>query len=155
MHGIPTLYQGVRFRSRLEATWAAFFDLIEWRWQYEPFDLPGWIPDFQISTNSKSFNPNYLVEVKPVPPDDLRSERPEHRKIEAAIGDLNYQVLLVGTSPQPCDDKRHKGVFVGQLRPSPTLFIEGTKIIWSAGLFNVDLHKWAQAKNKVQWKAPQ
>ena len=44
-----TLYRGVRFRSRLEARWAAFFDLVEWNWKYEPIDLEGWTPDFWVS----------------------------------------------------------------------------------------------------------
>lgn len=44
----PTRYAGVLFRSRLEATWAAFFDNIEWAWKYEPLDLPGWTPDFSV-----------------------------------------------------------------------------------------------------------
>jgi hypothetical protein len=43
---IPTLYGGVKFRSRLEARWAAFADLAGWEWEYEPVDLKGWIPDF-------------------------------------------------------------------------------------------------------------
>ncbi len=47
-YGIPTKYNGVQFRSRLEATYAAFFDLVGWRWDYEPVDLDGWIPDFWI-----------------------------------------------------------------------------------------------------------
>ncbi len=42
----PTKYAGVLFRSRLEARWAAFFDLLEWKWEYEPIDLEGWTPDF-------------------------------------------------------------------------------------------------------------
>jgi hypothetical protein len=33
---IVTEYAGARFRSRLEARWAAFFDLCGWRWEYEP-----------------------------------------------------------------------------------------------------------------------
>lgn len=45
----PTTYNGVRFRSRLEAQWAAFFDLIEWQWEYEPIDFVGWTPDFWLS----------------------------------------------------------------------------------------------------------
>lgn len=44
----PTFYNGTKFRSRLEATWAAFFDLMEWKWQYEPIDLRGWTPDFLL-----------------------------------------------------------------------------------------------------------
>src|SRR5437764_2554576 len=55
---IPTLYNGVQFRSRLEARWAAFFDLCKWEWEYEPIDLNGWIPDFRLVSN-------VLVEVKP------------------------------------------------------------------------------------------
>ena len=46
--GIPTVYSGYRFRSRVEARWAAFFDLAGWRWWYEPLDLSGYIPDFVL-----------------------------------------------------------------------------------------------------------
>ena len=56
---IPTRYAGVQFRSRLEARWAALFDLISWRWEYEPIDLNGYIPDFIVESD-------YLVEVKPI-----------------------------------------------------------------------------------------
>jgi hypothetical protein len=45
---IQTKYRGVVFRSRLEAKWAAFFDLLKWRWTYEPCDLAGWSPDFLL-----------------------------------------------------------------------------------------------------------
>lgn len=44
----PTKYNGVQYRSRLEARWAAFFDLIGWQHEYEPIDLPGWSPDFRV-----------------------------------------------------------------------------------------------------------
>lgn len=44
----PTEYRGVQFRSRLEAKWACFFDLANWKWQYEPIDLEGWSPDFRV-----------------------------------------------------------------------------------------------------------
>jgi len=46
--GIPTVYRGVRMRSRVEATWAAFLDKLLWGWEYEPFDLNGYIPDFVL-----------------------------------------------------------------------------------------------------------
>lgn len=58
---IPTQYGGHTFRSRLEATWAAFFDLHHWRWRYEPTDLTGYIPDFTIDS---LYGP-MVVEVKP------------------------------------------------------------------------------------------
>ncbi len=57
---IETTYRGARFRSRLEARWAAFFDLLGWRWEYEPIDLDGYIPDFVVLIPDP-----VLVEVKP------------------------------------------------------------------------------------------
>lgn len=59
---IPTIYNHVQFRSRLEARWDAFFDLAGIEWDYEPFDLDGWAPDFLLRTAVG----HVLVEVKPV-----------------------------------------------------------------------------------------
>lgn len=58
--GITTHYGKTIFRSRLEARWAAFFDLRGWAWTYEPFDGSGYIPDFLI----KGERP-FIVEIKP------------------------------------------------------------------------------------------
>lgn len=50
---IETSYKGYRFRSRLEARWAVFFDHLGLRWEYEPegFELGGgvrYLPDFKL-----------------------------------------------------------------------------------------------------------
>lgn len=50
---IETQYKGYRFRSRLEARWAVFFDALGVKWEYEKegFDLGehGWyLPDFWL-----------------------------------------------------------------------------------------------------------
>lgn len=37
---IETIYNGYRFRSRLEARWAVFFDALGVEYQYEPEELP-------------------------------------------------------------------------------------------------------------------
>jgi hypothetical protein len=58
--GIRTHHHDTNFRSRLEARWAAFFDLVGWRWTYEPFDADGWIPDFLIHGDGA-----LLVEIGP------------------------------------------------------------------------------------------
>ena len=58
----PTEYAGHTFRSRLEATWAAFFDLCGISWSYEPIDLNGWVPDFALWLDVPVY-----VEVKPAP----------------------------------------------------------------------------------------
>lgn len=64
-----TLYSGTLFRSRLEARWAAFFDLAGWKWRYEPVDLAGWTPDFWVHFScGHSEDPaghELYVEVKP------------------------------------------------------------------------------------------
>lgn len=65
---IETEYAGVRFRSRLEARWAVFFDALGLKWEFEPeaFRLEegdGYLPDFYLPdfhTRSGVF-----VEVKP------------------------------------------------------------------------------------------
>lgn len=53
MKAIETKYKGYRFRSRLEARWAVFFDALGLKWEYEPegYDLgdQGWyLPDFYL-----------------------------------------------------------------------------------------------------------
>jgi hypothetical protein len=58
---IPTYYHGVQYRSRLEARWAAFFRACGWLADYEPLDLPGYIPDFLLRWPAGQ----HLVEVKP------------------------------------------------------------------------------------------
>lgn len=64
-----TTYNGVCFRSRLEARWAAYFDLLRLNWEYEPLDINGWSPDFllDIPCSHSECNGKHrlLVEVKP------------------------------------------------------------------------------------------
>lgn len=62
-HGIPTKHKGRQFRSRLEARWGTFFDLVGWQYEYEPFDCNGWIPDFALK---RLCTRPILVEIKPV-----------------------------------------------------------------------------------------
>lgn len=59
--GIPTVGpRNIQFRSRIEAQWAYIFTEFGWDWEYEPFDLKGYIPDFIINFHDKQL----LVEVK-------------------------------------------------------------------------------------------
>ena len=51
---IETKYKGYRFRSRLEARWAVFFDALNIKWEYELEgfnlgDLGYYLPDFWLS----------------------------------------------------------------------------------------------------------
>lgn len=54
IRAIETHYKGYRFRSRLEARWAVFFDALGLSWNYEPegYVLPSgdlYLPDFYIN----------------------------------------------------------------------------------------------------------
>ena len=80
----PTTYQGVRFRSRLEARWAAFFDLAGWSWEYEPVELAGWAPDFLLHVPTPLY-----VEVKP------------HLTLEAFHGHTVWSLMDGDYSPIP------------------------------------------------------
>jgi hypothetical protein len=71
MKTIETRYAGYRFRSRLEARWAVFFDALGARWEYEPegFKLPSgkrYLPDFKLLLRGRGV----FVEVKPSPSSD-------------------------------------------------------------------------------------
>jgi hypothetical protein len=57
---IPTLYQGIKYRSRLEARWAALFDALDWEHTYEPVDCHFYVPDFCVHLASP-----LIVECKP------------------------------------------------------------------------------------------
>lgn len=84
---IPTRYHGVNFRSRLEARWAAFFDMVGWRWDFEPIDMNGYIPDF-ILTGPKG---SLIVEIKPSP-----ESRDEAAKKYLAAGGTKELAILYG-----------------------------------------------------------
>lgn len=97
---IPTAYNGVQFRSRLEARWAAFFDLAGWsgRWEYEPFDLNGWCPDFTIRC---ARGLPIVIEVKPIVwPDDPWSD-PHVNEIAGKIVETGWpgEAIILGTAP--------------------------------------------------------
>lgn len=66
IQAIETRYKGYRFRSRLEARWAVFFDHLGIEWEYEPqgyvlSDGSTYLPDFWLP----KFDRGMYVEVKP------------------------------------------------------------------------------------------
>lgn len=126
--GIPTTYAGTNFRSRLEARWAAFFDLIGWRWTYEPFDAPGYIPDYIVHGSD-----SLIVEVG-----SCMSEydyRTKGTKADTAAAHLGHDVLIVGYSPVAwLHPERHQFV-VGGLLGELMDDVSGPVFDWSDGLW--------------------
>jgi hypothetical protein len=91
MKAIETIYKGYRFRSRLEARWAVFFDALNWRYEYEleGFDLGSvwYLPDFYLSDY------DLWVEIKPVPEMSLS----EMEKISLFAKQVDHTAVLIGT----------------------------------------------------------
>lgn len=183
MAGIPTKHAHIQFRSRLEATWAAFFTLLGWDWEYEPFDLDGWIPDFSI----RGFCGPILVEVKPIdrPDEDLFSRLNE---ITNRSGRASDEILVCGTGPF-CGDESYSAFAIGWFGEGtwwqnalllarrdglyglcPSMGAYNCRIWqsswgghppvigWHDGPKSEQLDQaerlWARAKNSTQWKRP-
>ena len=176
--GIPTTYRGVRFRSRLEAKWAAFFDGLGWPWEYEPFDLNGYIPDFVLPFDAGPL----LVEVKP--DTDAAGLRKHAGKIAASGWDK--EALIVGATIR--NDGFGFGPVIGEIgivspgetpplytneaalircRKCRKIFPIDTVMVWNCrvcGEYDGDGHLipiefdearsiWVEAANRVQWRA--
>lgn len=95
MKAIETIYNGFRFRSRLEARWAVFFDAADVSYIYEPegFELADgswYLPDFYLSSC------NVWVEVKP--------DRADEQTVQLANGlscGKGERVLVIQGTPDP------------------------------------------------------
>lgn len=173
---IPTFYNGTQYRSRLEARWAAFFDLVGWRYDYEPQDLNGWIPDFALRGQGiDEFTPRItLVEVKPV------SERPLDICGEIERSGVTHEVVLCGLGPIHTEH----GIYLGWLMDDHRMWALAPFGKWinaktigfchndnefrdrisskhdggcyGCGDFNANevVRAWREAGNIVQWKPP-
>lgn len=145
----PTEYGGRTYRSELEASWAAFFDLRTITYEYEPLiDLVAWRPDFHISLiDGDDF---VLAEVKPyLKMDQWKNDSPTLGKINDSFLGIGFRVVLLGASP---------------LLPANCLFGINPDVIGPIGPENpkfdrldfgdADILKddWSRAKNEVMWR---
>jgi len=108
MQAIETEWKGYRFRSRLEARWAVFFEQLDLSWNYEPqgFILgtgKRYLPDFKVET-PYPFDYWYEVKHEGVKEDDKFDEFEEsvnykigsdgdHRKVAKMLSGDPYTVL--------------------------------------------------------------
>lgn len=112
MKPIETRYHGCRFRSRLEAKWAVFFDCMDIEWEYEPegYDLGDgiwYLPDFRLHgwKGRGSEGHEYLwAEVKGKLPMDAADWQKvsrfagEHRQ-DHPFGDETYENPIITLGP--------------------------------------------------------
>lgn len=101
---IETTYDGYKFRSRLEARWAVFFDLLGIKWEYEkegyktPFGnyLPDfWLPDVYMRWHKPK---GIFLEVKP------ENYGRTHDALEYVAQNLKCGALLARGFYPPDDD---------------------------------------------------
>jgi hypothetical protein len=87
---LPTTYRNIKFRSRLEARWAAYFDMIGVKWQYEPegyhLDYGNYCPDFLCEDG------DFFVEVKPTK-ESLKLTENKLRSLAKMTGKFVYCVV--------------------------------------------------------------
>lgn len=122
---IETRYKGYKFRSRLEARWAVFFDNLGIRYEYEfeGFSFEGfqYLPDFYL--------PDYdcFIEIKP-----LKVGEDEQEKIERFAA--HKRAFLVTGSPG-VDSYSIRAVSDAFWNDGPMYFCKGRKCdrLWLAG----------------------
>lgn len=134
---IETEYRGYRFRSRLEARWAVFFDALGLPWEYEVqgYQLPdgtAYLPDFWLPTL------NTWYEVKPALTRETR-EAQHTTKAWRFMEAVNY-------GP---DDHTHSVIAYGYI-PDPTLGViyrEDTVDAWRTHGFEI----WRNCDHPYGW----
>jgi hypothetical protein len=98
MKAIGTTYAACRFRSRLEARWAVFFDALEIDWQYEPqgymYGEYCYLPDFYLP------GPQMHVEVRP----HLSVVDQDRPRLNAFVAGGDHRLLLLCEIPAPHGD---------------------------------------------------
>lgn len=115
LRAIETRYKGYRFRSRLEARWAVFFDSLGIPWQYEKeglvTDAGAYLPDFTLYPDDE--DRETILEIKPNPQeakaDPRWGEPAEHTMMYAAFG-APWECSLFLVSSDSTDAKPNPGL---------------------------------------------
>jgi hypothetical protein len=109
MKAIDTVYNGYKFRSRLEARWAVFFDEVGIIWEYEKegYDLGDgvyYLPDFWLPQL------DIFVEVK-----GSRLSNEDTTKVERLAEQSNKRVAVVGSIPDENVFDNYDQTYLGQM----------------------------------------
>ena len=139
MKAIQTEYNGILFRSRLEARWAILFDALKIDWVYEPecFELSNglkYTPDFYIDKY------DLYIEIKPN--NDWMGEKYHYDRYKSFSKHL---VVLAGSYPSfntfNYSNDYEMGVIFCPCRKYEPLFYSGNEVGEINELINNDLYK--------------
>lgn len=119
---IETTYRGVTYRSRTEARWAVFFDLLKVPYAYEPqgIDLDGdwYLPDFWLPTGGVWF------EVKGVAPD------PREIRVAKKLAMVSRCPVAIAVGTPPTRERNNVLVFGRNAEPDEAAITE-----WGGNVF--------------------
>lgn len=151
---IETHYAGCRFRSRLEARWAVFFDTLGVAWEYERQGLEvngkSYLPDFwlpneqmhiEVKGDASTLNPNLLLELAEGSPD-------------------RFRLLVLGPVPEPSSPHLHTLVTNGWYLRMPAHFASVFLIHRNGLLKPVQVHfgtlepAWPIVEGEPFWPMP-
>lgn len=100
---IETRYKGYRFRSRLEARWAVFFDSLKLEWEYEPegYYLGNgelYLPDFKLTCLKEHLDitQELFVEIKSNQEHEFTKGLEKARNFYMTTG---FSILVLSGSP--------------------------------------------------------
>jgi hypothetical protein len=102
---IQTNYNGILYRSRIEARWAIFLDNLQIPFEYEKegFELPSgkYLPDFWLP------NQEYWIEIKGAPPNESECQK----AAELSVLTHKKVFILFGGIPVNNTDKYNESAY--------------------------------------------
>lgn len=139
MQAIETVYHGYRFRSRLEARWAVFFDALDIPYEYElegfQFeDGTRYLPDFWLPEQK------LWCEIKP-----MTLHKIEEHKAQALAEGTGHRVAVLIGSPTVIEDDI--GISYDEIYPHETYmpFWDNQAQTWYVGWDNH--HQWCECRH--------
>ena len=122
---IPTTYNGVTFRSRLEAKWQVFFDELGFEASYESDFIKDensevlYVPDFTVYSGIKcrDWTLVHYIEIKPTPPNA------EYISYLQSLPLSNEVIILVCVGPP--DFQQKDGLWIMPIRPGEMIVQKG------------------------------
>ena len=113
IEAVQTRYKQIFFRSRAEARWALFMDMLSIPYEYEPekyqLSTKRYIPDFLVRLPEGYSSEAFFIEVKGPPPNDedkrCAVELSNHTHLDVFILDAKIDSSSVVRYQDRCDDR--------------------------------------------------
>ena len=153
MRAIDTHYNGYKFRSRLEARWAVFFDSLGIKYEYETegFDLDdaGWyLPDFWLLHPVPSLADDgwgTWAEIKP-----RQISKTEFAKVEVLARGSGHNALIFQGRPWPGD---YSITRVGATHHDPPVIHKNLTFIYRQHVLGVRVRQLSRSGwEETAWK---